>query len=378
MVGSAADTAVRLAVGTNGQVLVADSGQASGLSYVSSLSLTDLTVSGTVTGIDKTDVGLANVDNTSDAAKPVSTATQTALNLKAPLASPAFTGTLTIDTDVNLKRSAADVLKTDDTFEVAGNLIVANNQALQWRDSGGTARRIALRASSGTIYYGDIDNATNSALLLFAGGTGSISLYTNGSERVTIDSGGKVGIGTASPATQIHVAESGTATGTRGITIGQHNAGINSPLFNFQKSRGTIGSPASVANGDYVGAFGFNSYETSTYRSNAGFGAIVNGTVASDSVPADLFFWTSAAHEGDPVANNKVGIRLTSLGSVVVGRSAALATNATDGFIYLPSSAGTPTGAPVAQTGKVACQIDTTNSKFYAYIGGAWKSVTLA
>jgi hypothetical protein len=41
----------------------------------------------------KSDVGLSNVDNTSDAAKPVSTAQQTALNLKANLASPTFTGT---------------------------------------------------------------------------------------------------------------------------------------------------------------------------------------------------------------------------------------------------------------------------------------------
>lgn len=39
----------------------------------------------TPTGIVKGDVGLGNVDNTSDANKPVSTATQTALNLKAPL-----------------------------------------------------------------------------------------------------------------------------------------------------------------------------------------------------------------------------------------------------------------------------------------------------
>lgn len=45
--------------------------------------------------LTKTDVGLSNVDNTSDLAKPVSTATQTALNAKAPLASPAFTGTAT-------------------------------------------------------------------------------------------------------------------------------------------------------------------------------------------------------------------------------------------------------------------------------------------
>ncbi len=37
-------------------------------------------------------VGLGNVDNTTDANKPVSSATQTALDLKSPLASPTFTG----------------------------------------------------------------------------------------------------------------------------------------------------------------------------------------------------------------------------------------------------------------------------------------------
>jgi hypothetical protein len=42
--------------------------------------------------LDKTDVGLPNVDNTSDAAKPVSAAQAAALALKADLASPTFTG----------------------------------------------------------------------------------------------------------------------------------------------------------------------------------------------------------------------------------------------------------------------------------------------
>jgi len=44
--------------------------------------------------VTASDVGLSNVDNTSDASKPVSTATQTALNLKADIASPTFTGTV--------------------------------------------------------------------------------------------------------------------------------------------------------------------------------------------------------------------------------------------------------------------------------------------
>ena len=52
----------------------------------------------TGTSATKSDVGLSNVDNTSDANKPVSTATQTALNLKANLESPALTGTPTAPT----------------------------------------------------------------------------------------------------------------------------------------------------------------------------------------------------------------------------------------------------------------------------------------
>ena len=52
----------------------------------------------TPTGIVKGDVGLGNVDNTADTAKPVSTAQQTALDLKSNLASPTFTGTTTLPT----------------------------------------------------------------------------------------------------------------------------------------------------------------------------------------------------------------------------------------------------------------------------------------
>ena len=52
------------------------------------------TFTGTVAGISKAMVGLANVDNTADTAKPLSTAATNALALKANLASPTFTGTV--------------------------------------------------------------------------------------------------------------------------------------------------------------------------------------------------------------------------------------------------------------------------------------------
>ena len=57
--------------------------------------LTNKTIT-TPAGLVKGDVGLGNVDNTSDTSKPVSTATQTALDLKANLASPTFTGTVVL------------------------------------------------------------------------------------------------------------------------------------------------------------------------------------------------------------------------------------------------------------------------------------------
>jgi hypothetical protein len=65
--------------------------------------LADPTFTGTVSGITKSHVGLGNVDNTADSAKPVSTATQTALDLKAPLAGPSFTGDANFDGSVTIE-----------------------------------------------------------------------------------------------------------------------------------------------------------------------------------------------------------------------------------------------------------------------------------
>lgn len=66
----------------------------------------------------------------------------------------------------------------------------------------------------------------------------------------------------------------------------------------------------------------------------------------------------------------------SQVGNTIIGASpAALATTATDGFLYIPTCAGTPTGAPTAYTGKCAIVFDTTNNKLYVYDGG-WIDVT--
>jgi hypothetical protein len=83
----------------------------------------------TPTGITKTDVGLDNVDNTRDTLKPISTATQNALDLKAPLASPALTGTPTAPT-ATAGTSTTQVATTAFVGTAVANLVGTAAEAL--------------------------------------------------------------------------------------------------------------------------------------------------------------------------------------------------------------------------------------------------------
>jgi hypothetical protein len=58
-------------------------------------------------------------------------------------------------------------------------------------------------------------------------------------------------------------------------------------------------------------------------------------------------------------------------GTTVVGTT--LTTTATDGFLYVPTCAGTPTGTPVGYGGAAPIVIDSTNNKLYFYSGGQWR-----
>jgi hypothetical protein len=85
----------------------------------------NLSVTGSVTGITKSSVGLGNVDNTSDLNKPVSTATQSALNLKADLASPTFTGTVS-----GITKSMVGLSNVDNTSDANKPVSTATQTAL--------------------------------------------------------------------------------------------------------------------------------------------------------------------------------------------------------------------------------------------------------
>jgi len=138
-----------------------------GLSNVTNIAQTSVTgltgtqsVAAFKTGLSlvKADVGLGSVDNTADSAKPVSTAQLTALNLKADLASPTFTGTVTLP--------AGTV-----TLAMQANMATAS---FIGRNTAGTGAPEVLSAATALSILG----VTSGASVSSVGGTGTVNGLT--------------------------------------------------------------------------------------------------------------------------------------------------------------------------------------------------------
>ena len=76
------------------------------LDITNNTNITGVLIASIYVGITPDMVSLGNVNNTSDALKPLSTDVIAALALKAPLASPLFTGTMSVANNINLGTTA--------------------------------------------------------------------------------------------------------------------------------------------------------------------------------------------------------------------------------------------------------------------------------
>jgi hypothetical protein len=122
-------------------------------------------------------------------------------------------------------------------------------------------------------------------------------------------------------------------------------------LLHFQATQGALGAGSAVNN-----QFGYTATSTLTGAGSNNFGFY--GALAAGSGRFNFYAAGTAPN--------------VFAGSTVVG-TAALATTATSGFLYVPTCAGTPTGTPAGFTGTVPIVFDTTNNKIYVY-DGAWLS----
>tara|TARA_Y100000356_G_scaffold31954_1_gene23620 strand:- start:5361 stop:6911 length:1551 start_codon:yes stop_codon:yes gene_type:complete len=149
------------------------------------------TFTGTVGGITSTMVGLGNVDNTSDANKPVSTATQTALNAKADdnavvklTGDQTITGNKTFNSDSLLMPDDSQMQLGDNQEGTIGHLSTQN------LDNGSTAVTDALNLTDTNI---TINSTTNTFLTNGANKDVKLKIKSTGADVTgTLDATGTV------------------------------------------------------------------------------------------------------------------------------------------------------------------------------------------
>ena len=207
------------------------------------------TFTGTVSGITKAMVGLSNVDNTSDANKPISTDTQTALDEKlaistasstyAPIASPSFTTKITTpqvwggsamrfefqeDGATNYKTLTTHSFQKPDgdvamIVNSTGNVGIGTSSPLyKFHVVGNTGVTGDLAISGDINFNGNVTglqgllNSKQDALtnpITGNGTSGYLAKYTSSTTHgnsIIYESSGNVGIGTASPLIKLHVS----------------------------------------------------------------------------------------------------------------------------------------------------------------------------
>jgi len=132
-----------------------------------------------------------------------------------------------------------------------------------------------------------------------------------GSRKVTLTSSGRVGIGTSSPGTYLHIA--GT---DEGLYVQREYGG--SPHIRFRGHQGTVSSPSTVVNGQRVGQLSFEPmFSSGVFGEHTGIYGAVNGTVTSSNIPTDLVF---SAGQNSSISNNKRMHLYGSDGAFSVGR----------------------------------------------------------
>ncbi|RTY78239.1 hypothetical protein EKL97_14440 [Flavobacterium sp. LS1P28] len=309
------------------------------------------TFTGTVSGVTATMVGLGNVNNTSDAAKPISTAIQTALDLKAslaalaaksdqsavdlkaPLASPTFTGTV-----AGITSTMVGLGNVDNTSDVNKPVSTLTATALGSKVDKVTGERLInateitkLGNQSGTN-SGDQDlsglttiAATNTALALKANiasptFTGAPILPTG-----TIGVTQAVGNNTTALATTAFVNAATSAGGSFvDLTTAQTVAGVKTFSTDAKFNEITVGR--GTGNSFYSTAVGYEALKVNTTGSvNTANGALAlrNNTTGSENTAIGV----NALHI-NAIGSNNTGIGSNALyytsgrGNTAIGKDA--------------------------------------------------------
>jgi len=279
-------------------------------------------------------------------------------NLKATLAStflPLTGGTVAGGTAT----ASSPVVTVTQTFNNAGVTFVGKTN--DFTDTASASDSILERWKVGTnpgIQITKTQGKTSGPALLFgttAGNTGAIAIY-----RVSAGSGD-----------------------TGWFTAGDSHywcQNSSTARYAMDNTSFVVGLGKSLAFASHADIVGVNTKDIYLERDAANTIAQRNGTNAQTTnryrsyTDASNYSRVTEKWNTTTAIYHAEGLGTGSDGSVAFN-DAELATNATVGFVMLPSCADAPSGTPAdIPTGQVPVVFDSASSKIYAYIGGAWKS----
>lgn len=172
---------------------------------------------------------------------------------------------------------------------------------------------------------------------------------------------------------QASVVKASTQFQSGSYAMGVYNSGLAFGTTNFSAFANATCHSLFVC-----GATG--GYDTALTRDAAGALNQRNSTnaqtfrVTRSYTDGSNYSWLTHKWNTSTAVIHAEGAGTGSDGSVAFN-DAVLATNATVGFLMIPSCAGTPSGTPAdIPTGQIPLVWDSTNLKLYAYTGGAWKA----
>jgi len=226
-------------------------------------------------------------------------------------------------------------------------------------DGGGSNPLLTLKNSA--TYYSTVSHDT------FNVQNNGLKLSTQGTERMRIDSSGRLLVGTSSSRTvqgfNHKVQVEGTNASTASISIVRNTNSVDPPYITFGKTRsGSVGASGIVQQDDVLGRIDFTGANGSNLGSlGARIDARVDGTPGSSSdMPTRLTFQTS----GDGSATPTERMRIDSSGKVGIGTSSPSYT-----LEVYKSSVGNVASFNSSSGNR---SLDITSADNGAYLGAEW------
>ncbi len=353
---------VRLPAGTNGQVLTADSAQASGLRWATPTVGTVTSVTGTspVQVATGTTTPVISVD-------PATTGARGVVQVGSGIA--VSSGTISAD-PANFP-SAVPVPKggTGATSLTADRLLVSNGtgtavipftcavgQTITFNASG----VMGCTSYSATSLFANGGNSFGAAATLGTNDDYGLNFETNGSPRMTISNGGAVGIGTTSPSFNLDIQSADAFQARLWHSSGGQYDGA---AMMMTRTRGTLASNSAVTSGDTLGGFYFRAHDgTSTGTTNSAIEVSAGQNHTTSTRGSYMIFETTI----NGAASRSERMRLHSNGNVGIGQTSP------SYKLHVGNNSDATNG--IAVSGSSVTSLDLLNSSF----GGLWLGVNFS